>query len=130
MGKHILFAVLSGLLAMGMSTAFAEEPQLSDQEILKAWGQGQTEVQQLSEAGTLEGKQLLTDEGLDEVNAAGFPVITNQASHFAFLQPGIVIGGVKTRYTGACANSQSCGGNTYYGVIVDKSVQGGLVSNW
>ncbi len=68
MGRHILFAVLSGLLVLGMSTAFAEEPQLSDQEILKAWGQAQTEVQQLSEA-TTRGTQLLTDEDLDEIGA-------------------------------------------------------------
>ncbi len=91
MGKHILFALLSGLLVLGMSSAFAEEPQLSDQEILKAWGQGQTDVQQISEPATLErndGPQMLTDKDLDKVDAAGirkigFAVITNKYNTFA-----------------------------------------------
>ena len=74
MGKHILFALLSGLLVLGMSSAFAEEPQLSDQEILKAWGQGQTELTDATKVTTLErnGLKPLTDADLDEINAAGF----------------------------------------------------------
>jgi hypothetical protein len=34
MGRHILLALLVGLLVVGVSTACAEEPQLSDQEVL------------------------------------------------------------------------------------------------
>ena len=120
MGKHILFALLSGLLVLGMSSAFAEEPQLSDQEILKAWGQAQQEdVQQISEVTGFKGNQgpqVLTDEDLDQVNAAGL-IITNYSTHFAIIQPDILIGGIKNVNT-ACANS--CGGPVYYGVIVDK----------
>jgi hypothetical protein len=74
MGKHILAALLGGLLLVGVSAAFAEEPQLSDEEVLQAWGQAQTEVQQIADAATAKlkpGPQLLTDEDLDKINAAG-----------------------------------------------------------
>jgi hypothetical protein len=41
MGKHILAALLGGLLVVGVSIAFVEEPQLTDYEVLQAWGQTQ-----------------------------------------------------------------------------------------
>ena len=91
MGKGIFLVLLSGFLMLGLSSAFAEEPGLTDQAILKAWGQVQTDVQQISEPVTLErndGPQMLTDKDLDKVNAAGmrrfgFAVITNQYNTFA-----------------------------------------------
>ncbi len=36
MSRTILLVLLGGLLVFGMATAFVGEPQLSDQEILKA----------------------------------------------------------------------------------------------
>jgi hypothetical protein len=51
--------------------AFSEEPQLTDQEVLKAWGVVSMEVQQMYKPSTLEEKQLLTDEELDQINAGG-----------------------------------------------------------
>ena len=90
MGKHMLFALLSGLLVFGMATAFAEEPQLTDQAVLQAWGQAQTEVSQLTDTATLggmRGGQVLTDEDLDQVNAAGLRIsgITNQNNVFGLI---------------------------------------------
>ena len=70
MSKTILFVLLGGLLVLGMSTAFAEDSQLTDQEILKAWGQAQAEVQDTTEAN-VTGKQTLTDADLDDIDAAG-----------------------------------------------------------
>jgi hypothetical protein len=86
MGRHILAALLGGLLVLGVSTAFAEEPQVSDQEILKAWGQAQTDVQQIADAATPElndGPQLLTDEDLDKVNAAGLGFLAYKSAKYA-----------------------------------------------
>ena len=87
MGKHMLFALLSGLLILGLSTAFAEEPQPSDQEILKAWSQVQTDVEQIAKVATLERKGFkpMTDENLDEITAAGFALITNQNNVFGLV---------------------------------------------
>jgi len=83
MGKTILLVLLGGLLVLGMSTAFAEEQQLSDQETLKAWGQVQTDAKQISEAATLQlkqGPQALSDEELDQLTAGwsgAFGIIAN-----------------------------------------------------
>ena len=73
MGKTILLVLLSGFLMLGLSSAFAEEPTLSDLEVLKAWGQVQADVQEITVEAILEKKGLkpLTDENLDEINAAG-----------------------------------------------------------
>ena len=72
--KPILAIMLGGLLLFGFSPVFAEEPQLSDEQILQAWNQNQTNVKPLAEAATSRGTeslQVLTDEELDEINAAG-----------------------------------------------------------
>ena len=76
MGRHILFALLSGLLVMGLSTAFAEGPQLSDQAVLQAWGQTQMAAEQVSDPLTPEGPRglkPLTDEELQQIAGAGMP---------------------------------------------------------
>jgi len=80
MGKHILVALLGGLLVVGVSAAFAEEPQLTDQEVLQAWGQTQIEVEQITEGK--RGLNLLTDEELDQINAAG--ILDSVTHHFGF----------------------------------------------
>ena len=92
MGKTILFVVLGGLLVLGMSPAFAEDPQLSDQEILKAWGQVKTDVKEVAEVAALERKGLtpMTDENLDTITAAGhfefdWSIFTNKFDTFALI---------------------------------------------
>ena len=92
MGRHILAVLLGGILVIGVSTALAEEPQPSDQEVLKAWGQTQMEVQQISETVAPEwthGPQLLTDEDLAQVTGAGWG--------FRLIGSGHLIGFDKTR---------------------------------
>jgi len=54
MGRLILAILLGGMIVVGVSTAFAEEPQLSDQAVLQAWGQTQMAVEPISEATTQE----------------------------------------------------------------------------
>ena len=90
MGRHMLAVLVGVMLVLGVSTAFAEEPQLSEQAVLKAWGQAQTEVAQLTDTakvGGMRGGQVLTDEDLDQVNAAGlrFSGITNQNGVFGLI---------------------------------------------
>lgn len=66
----ILAALLSGMMVVGVSPAFAEEPQPTAQEVLKAWGQAQMEVEQFSKATTLErthGLKPLTAEELQQI---------------------------------------------------------------
>ena len=94
-----------------MSNAFAEEPQFSDQEIVKAWGQAQTEVQEMVPA-TTKGKQLLTDENLDEITAAGaWGLLTNT-------QGSSVLAWSKTYNIGK-AQITKC-----FGIICNVSAQG------
>ncbi len=74
MGKHMLTALFSGLLVVGVATAFAEEPQMSDQEVLKGWGV--TTGVKHDGAGQLAaelkpGLTPLTDESLEEITGAG-----------------------------------------------------------
>ncbi|MDX1411504.1 MAG: hypothetical protein R3351_05065 [Nitrospirales bacterium] len=72
--KPILAILLGGLLLLGFSPAFAEEPQLSDEQILQAWNQAPANVKPLAEAAPstgAEGLQILSDEDLDKINAAG-----------------------------------------------------------
>jgi hypothetical protein len=80
MGRTILLVLLGGLLVVGVSAPFAEAPQLSDQEILKAWKQVRTDVEETSEANTPEielamemenGPKALTDEELGQIPGAG-----------------------------------------------------------
>ncbi len=88
--QHMLVALLGGILLLGVSPAFAEGPQLSDQEVLKAWGQSQMEVKQISQPSTLEGTQgpkMLTDEELDEVNAGGFADYTSVRNSTILMSP-------------------------------------------
>jgi hypothetical protein len=71
MGKFIITGLLSGILVMGISTAYAGGPLPSELDLLTA----QEGVQQTSDFTTIEpknGPQLLTDEDLDQINAAGF----------------------------------------------------------
>jgi len=72
MGRLILAALLGGILVVGVSTAFAEEPQVSAQEVLQAWGQAQMAVEPISEATTQErtrGLKPLTEEELEQTVA-------------------------------------------------------------
>lgn len=74
MGKHFLVALLGGLLVVGVSTAFADEPQLTDEEVLQAWGQVQTDVKMLADATTPKPTREftpLTDAELQEISGAG-----------------------------------------------------------
>ena len=74
MSKLMLTALFSGLLVVGVATAFAEEPQMSDQEVLKAWGVP-TEVRH--DGGVRLASELkpgltpLTDDSLEEITGAG-----------------------------------------------------------
>ena len=80
MGRHILAALLGGMLVLGVSSAFAEELQVSEQDLvqtqLNAQLKAQKQLHQLFDATTPEGEtrkpQMLTDEELDQVNAAGY----------------------------------------------------------
>ena len=74
MGKHLLTLLLGGFLALGVSTAFAEEPPASDQEILKAWGvtmEANPEDSFLLATESRPGLTPLTDESLDAITGAG-----------------------------------------------------------
>ena len=120
MAKHILFALLVGLLVAGVSAALAEEHEPSNLEVLKAWGQDPMEVQGLAQAIS-QGARVLIGEELDDINAAGFPIVTNQTSNFAIVQPGILIGGTKTNDKPCFSN---CAETVRWGVVVDHKVQG------
>ena len=75
MGKHILVAVFGSMLVLGASTVFGEEPQLTDQELLKAWGQALVKVEPISLSTTpkIRGRiASLTDESLESISA-GMP---------------------------------------------------------
>lgn len=88
MVKPILGILLGGLLILGFSPAFAEEPLLSDEQILQAWNQTPTQVEPLMEAATptrTEGLQMLTDDELDKINAAGLEGLGGIAAHKAVL---------------------------------------------
>ena len=84
MGKPILVALLGGLLVVGVSTAFAEEPQPADQEILKAWGQIQGEVEVSSDSfrsTPMRELQPLTDEELEQIDAGMQPTAHPGLAH-------------------------------------------------
>ena len=84
MGKHILVALLGGLLVVGVSTAFAEEPRPADQEVLKAWGQIQGEVKVNSDSfrsTRMRGLQPLTDEELEQIDAGMQPTAHPGLAH-------------------------------------------------
>ncbi len=88
--QHMLVALLGGILLLGVSPAFAEGPELSDQEVLQAWGQSQMEVQPNSQPSTrkrTQGPQLLTEEELDRVNAGGFADYTSVRNSTIFMRP-------------------------------------------
>ncbi|MDX1411503.1 MAG: hypothetical protein R3351_05060 [Nitrospirales bacterium] len=77
MVKHILPALVGGLLVLGVSTAFAEEPQMSDQEILRAWGVVPMAEEPDSASIVTElnpGLTSLSDESLDDITGAGVGV--------------------------------------------------------
>ena len=108
MGRHILAALLGGLLVVGVTTAFAEEPQLTDQEILKAWGQTQVEVEPISEATRHErtrGLKPLTDEELEHTVAGmGAPPFQQGAlSHI----PSVGQAALGAHYPGPCVKCPS-----------------------
>ncbi len=114
MGKHIFAALLGGLLVVGVSAGFAEEPQLTDYEVLQAWGQTEIEVEQITEGQ--RGLHLLTDEELDEINAAGIL----DSVHFGLWNIGSLIFG-ETSY--ASLNTSNVGStNTGFGNIGDTNL--------
>jgi len=83
----MLVGLLGGILLLGVSPAFAEGPQLSDQVVLKAWGQTQMAVEPISELLTPErtrGLTPLTDEELDQITGAGFGPVDIGAKQAVF----------------------------------------------
>ena len=89
---HMLVVWFCVVLVLGVSLAFAEDPYLTDQEVLQAWGQIQSLEKTFSDPVTLShtrGHQKLTDEELDKVNAGGFAASVRDAtirlSQFDFL---------------------------------------------
>ena len=52
MGKLIFTSLLGGMLMIGVATAFAEQSQVSGQEVVQAQLKAQPEVQQNTEAIT------------------------------------------------------------------------------
>lgn len=73
MSRPILAGLLGAVLVFGVWTAFAEEPSMSDQEILKAWGVPVTgdHVTAPLAFELKPGLTPLTDETLDEITGAG-----------------------------------------------------------
>ena len=103
MGKHILVILIMGLLVFSVSAALAEDNQSMDQDMLNAQMEAQGEFQDFIESTDGDrnsGKQVLTDEDLEEVSAAGwrFSIITNQNKGFAVIGP--------------CGILASCGGKS------------------
>ena len=74
MGKHIFTTLSSGFLMTGAATAFTEQVQMSEQDVVQAELKAQTEVQQIPDAtppARTQGPRVLTDEELDQINPAG-----------------------------------------------------------
>ena len=77
MRKHMLTALFSGFLVVGVATAFAEEPSMSDQDVLKAWGVS-VPVEQAPMALYMElkpGLTPLTDDNLEDITGAGLGML-------------------------------------------------------
>lgn len=71
MGRPILFALVIGLLVVGVHTVFAEDPQDFKHKAVPGQLKAQGEVPDLSDTTMLESNQgphLLTDEELDNIN--------------------------------------------------------------
>ena len=73
MKMRMLMLLLSGMLVLGVSIAFAEEIQPTDLEVLQAWGHVQPSVEPHLETVNSVGPNgltRLTDMELDQIDAA------------------------------------------------------------